>query len=202
MNTSSFLLASGWGLSPIQREVRPRSAAITPAHQSMPLVGTSQTDFRHDLPLGLEDPDGEPLLLGVMALREVAETLGISPGFVHSVTTRHREFGEVNDSQIPGPYGRPQVLCAFDVLFVQEVIKTNPSIYPDGPQHELATAWGVHVLIATIKPYAAVRGLIRKRVLWRASERNNSVQALWELQMARHPDPDVSVFLDEGAVDS
>ena len=43
-------------------------------------------------------------------------------------------------------------------------------------------------------------GLTRKAVSRRASERNDSVQVLWELQMAQYTNPDMFVFLDESAV--
>lgn len=90
---------------------------------------------------------------GDITMREVAETFNVSLGFVHSVVTLHRQFGQVTNPDTPGPRGRQRVLDAIDVLFIQEMIETDLSIYLDELQHKLAVARDVHVSIATIARY-------------------------------------------------
>lgn len=138
---------------------------------------------------------------GGTTMREVAETLNVSLGFVHNVVACHQQFGQVTNPHTPGPHGRPWVLNTVNMLFLQEVIKVNPSIYLDELQHKLAISCGVHVSIATISRALSHIGLTRKAVSRHASERNDSVRVLWELQMAQYTDPDMFVFLDESAVD-
>jgi len=83
-------------------------------------------------------------------MREVAETFNVSLGFVHNVVALHQQFGQVTNPDTPGPRGRRRVLDAIDVLFVQEMIETDPSMYLDELQHKLAVARDVRVSIATI----------------------------------------------------
>ena len=45
-------------------------------------------------------------------------------------------------------------------------------------------------------------GFTRKALSREASERNETVRLLWELDMAQYVDPEVLVFLDESAVRS
>ena len=82
----------------------------------------------------------------------------------------------------------------------QEVIETNPLMYLDELQHKLVIACNVHVSITTISHTLLCMGLTQKAVSWHASEWNDSVQVLWELQMAQYTDPSIFIFLDESAV--
>jgi hypothetical protein len=110
-------------------------------------------------------------------------------------------FGQVTSPHTPGPHRRRRVLNAIDILFIQEMIETDPSTHLDKLQHKLAVAHGIHVSIATISRTLSCIGLTRKAISRRTSERNDTVWVLWELEMAQSTDPDPFVFLDESAVD-
>ena len=148
-----------------------------------------KTDSRHDLLRGLGGRNGQPLLPAV------------SLGFVHNVAACHRQFGRVTNPHTPGPHERPRVLDTIGTLFLQELIKADPSIYLDELQHKLAIACGVHASITTINRTLPPMGLTRKTIPRNASKWNDSVRVLRELQMAQLTDPNIFVFLDESAVD-
>ena len=152
--------------------------------------------FSEDLKIGVVSLYSQ----GDMTMREVAQTFDISLGFVHNVVACHRQFGQVTNPHIPGPRGRRGVLDAIDMLFIRGVVETDSSTYLGELQHKLAVA-RVHVSIATMSCTPPRMGLTRKTVSRHASERNDSVRVLWELQMAQHINPDMFVFLDESAVD-
>jgi len=138
---------------------------------------------------------------GDMTMREVAEMFTVSLGFTHNVIAHHRRFGQITSPCTSGPRGRRRVLDTIDMLFIQEIIEVNPSIYLDELQHKLAIARNVYVSIATISRTLSRMGLTRKAVSRRATERNDSVRMLWEMEMAQYVNPDMFVFLDESAVD-
>lgn len=138
---------------------------------------------------------------GDMTMREVAEMLNISLGSVHNIIACHQQFGQVTNPHATHPPGRQRALNAIDMLFIRGVVEAEPSIYLDELQHKLMVARDVHVSVATMSHTLSRMGLTRKVVSRRASERNNSVRVLWELQMAQYTDPDSFVFLDESAVD-
>ena len=155
----------------------------------LPLNPSRHGDSRCDLLRGLEGRNGQPLLPAV------------SLGFVHNVAACHQQLGRVTNPDTPGLRGQPQVLDAIDRLFLQELIEADPSIYSDELQHKLAIACGVHVSIATINRTLSPMVLTRKTMPRYASEWNDSVRVLWELQVAQPTDPNIFVFLDESAVD-
>ena len=109
---------------------------------------------------------------------EVAETLNISLGFIHNVVSCHQWFGQVTNPYTPGPHGQPRVLNTINSLFLQEVIKTDPSTYLDELQHKLAIACGVCVSIAMISHTLSRLGLTQKTISRNLSEQNDSVQVL------------------------
>jgi hypothetical protein len=87
------------------------------------------------------------------------------------------------------------------MLFIREVVEAEPSIYLDQLQYKLMVARNVCILIETISQTLMRMGLTRKAVSRRASERSDSVRALWELQIAQYTNPDMFVFLDKSTVD-
>lgn len=133
-------------------------------------------------------------------MREVAKLLSVSLGFVHSVVSCYRSFGQVTDPR-PRSYGRHRTLNDDDLSFIREVTSARPSIYLDELQYKLATVRGVQVSVATISWTLTRMGLTRKALSREASERNEDVRLLWELDMAQYTDPEMFVFLDESAVD-
>ena len=138
---------------------------------------------------------------GDMTMREVAGLLDVSLGFVHNVVSCHERFGQVNDPR-PRSYGRHRILDDNDISFISEVIRAQPTIYLDEIQHKLAAVRRIQVSTATISRALSRMGLTRKAVSREASERNDDVRLLWELDMAQYEDPEMFVFLDESAVDN
>ena len=134
-------------------------------------------------------------------MREVADILDVSLGFVHKVVSCHRTFGQVTDPR-PRFYGRRRVLDDSDLSFIRAVIDAQPSIYLDELQHKLAVVRDIQVSLATISRTLSRLGLTRKGLSRKANERNEDVRLLWELDMAQYEDPDMFVFLDESAVDN
>ncbi|KAF9778378.1 hypothetical protein BJ322DRAFT_973507, partial [Thelephora terrestris] len=92
---------------------------------------------------------------------------------------------------------RQRLLKDSDLSFVREVIHAQPSAYLDEIQCKLATIRGVQVSLATVSRTLSRMGLTRKALSREASERNEDVRMLWELDMAQYTGPEVFVFLDE-----
>jgi len=138
---------------------------------------------------------------GGVSMREVARLLNVSLGLVHNVVSCYQRFGQVTNPQLRF-YGRRRALNSGDLSFVREVIDAQPSTYLDKLQYKLTAVRGVQVLLATISRTLAHMGLTRKALSREASERNEDVRLLWELDMAQYTDPEMFVFLDESAVDN
>jgi transposase len=137
---------------------------------------------------------------GGMSMREVARLLNVSLGLVHGVVSCYQRFGQVNHPR-PRFNGRPHTLGNDDLSFIREAISARPTIYLDELQYKLATVRGVQASLATISRTLSRMGLTRKALSREASERNEEVRLLWELDMAQYTDPEMFVFLDESAVD-
>lgn len=137
---------------------------------------------------------------GGISMREVAKLFNVSLGFVHNTVSCYQRFGQVNDPR-PRFYGRRRVLDSDDLSFIHEVINAQPSIYLDELRYKLTTVRGVQVSLSTISRTLSRMGLTRKVLSREASERNEDVRLLWELDMAQYTDPEMFVFLDESAVD-
>jgi len=133
-------------------------------------------------------------------MREVTNLLDVSVGFVHNVVSCYQAFGQVTNPQ-PWFYGRRRLLDDKDLSFIRAVADAQPSIYLDELQHKLAIVRGVQVSLATISRTLSRLALTWKSLSRKASERNEDVRLLWELDMARYKDPEMFVFLDESAVD-
>jgi len=138
---------------------------------------------------------------GDMSMREVAALLDVSLGLVHNVVSCYQRFGRVSNPQ-PRMSGRRRALDDNDVSFIREVIGAQSTIYLDEIQHKLDTVCGIQVSLATISRTLSRMGFTRKAISREASERNENVRMLWELDMAQYSDPEMFVFLDESAVDN
>ena len=75
----------------------------------------------------------------------------------------------------------------------------RPSIYLDEIQQELESAHGLFVSIATISRTLARMEISKKSLSRRASEQNEGLRTLWEMELARF---NLFVFIDESAVDN
>ena len=72
----------------------------------------------------------------------------------------------------------------------------------DEIQEGLITECGVRVSLATVSRTLTRMHCSKKSLSRRASERNEGLRTLWELELAEFDDPDFFVFVDESAVDN
>ena len=135
-----------------------------------------------------------------MTMEEVAELASVSVGLVSKVVTLHRNYNQVTD-----PYtlqhARPSYLNLGDRKYLGAILEANPSLYLDEIQEKFATNRNLHISIATICRTLHYLELNRKHISKIASQRDEELRTLWEMEMAQYTDPNVFVFLDESAVD-
>jgi transposase len=135
-----------------------------------------------------------------MTMEEVAKLAHVSVGLVSKVVSLHRTYNQVtNPCTLRN--GRPSNLNLGDRKYLGAILEANPSLYLDEIQERLATNRNLHVSIATICRTLQHLELNRKLISKTASQRDEELRTLWEIEMAQYTDPDVFVFLDESAVD-
>ena len=134
-------------------------------------------------------------------MRSVAETFDISLGLVHHIVNLYERYGQATDPHATPRCGR-RIITAADEDFIRDLVRARPSIYLDEIQQELESAHGLFVSIATISRALARMEISKKSLSRRASERNEELRTLWEVELAWLDNPDLFVFIDESAVDN
>ena len=133
-------------------------------------------------------------------MRDISITAWCSIGLVSKVLRNYCEYEKVNN-----PYshctGHPPYLAEPDLLYLNEIISANPSLFLDKIQQKLASVCGVNVSIALISRALASLDLSCKSVTKEAVEQNEELCTVWEAMMVQYLDPDLFVALDESAVD-
>ncbi|TFK59279.1 hypothetical protein BDN72DRAFT_721378, partial [Pluteus cervinus] len=69
-------------------------------------------------------------------MEHIAEMAGCSIGLVSKVINNYREYGQVVNPFLQSR-GRPSMLSAEDLHFIQELLKANPVLYLDELQDKL-----------------------------------------------------------------
>ena len=133
-------------------------------------------------------------------MEQIATLASVSIGLVSNVISLYRNCGQVIAPDTL-KNGRPSYLSVGDMSYLQAIVEANPSLYLDEIQERLATNRNLHVSIATVCRALQRIQLPRKLVSKTASQRDEELRTLWEIQMAEYTDPNVFVFLDESAVD-
>ncbi|KAJ7240910.1 hypothetical protein C8J57DRAFT_1143218, partial [Mycena rebaudengoi] len=115
-------------------------------------------------------------------MEEVADLAHVSLGLVSKTVNLYLEYGQVNNP-FSNRTGRPRTLNEGDTKYIEEILRTDPTLYLDEIQ-------------------AKLQSLSRKKLTKAAAERDEQLRTIWEAEMAQYPDPNVFVALDESAVDN
>jgi len=125
----------------------------------------------------------------------------VSVGIVHHFVDLYKTYGQVTDPCAQPRRGQ-RILTSADESYIRTLIEARPSIYLDEIQEKLVTECGVRVSLATVSRTLARMHCSKKSLSRRASERNEELRTLWELELAEYDNPDLFVFIDESAVDN
>jgi transposase len=136
-----------------------------------------------------------------LTMREVAEEVDVSLGFVCKIVKIYNTYGTVVDPTSVRS-GRPPLIGDVFLPYLRSLLEANSSWYLDEIQTRLYDVCGVQASLATISRTLRGLDLTLKGVSKEALERNNELRILWEINMAQYTDPDLFLFLDESAVDS
>ncbi|PPQ97475.1 hypothetical protein CVT26_002823 [Gymnopilus dilepis] len=147
-------------------------------------------------------PEEQKKLIITMSLRgmkvkDIVSATGICKTTVCGVRRMWKATGEVVAKPLDN--GRPRVLTALEVSYLESLVEQQPDIYVHELQDALFKAYEKHVDGKTITRALRRQGLTRKTVTRPARERNEEVRLEYQADIGENYPPETLVFLDEAA---